>query len=415
MFGLPAQALGHLTSSGTIANLEALWVARELHPARRSCTPPTPTTRTGACARCSGSRRVRCRALPDGRVDLDAIEARGARRGGVGTVVLTAGTTGVGAVDEIHAALASRERYGVRLHVDAAYGGFFTLLARTGLVPEAPYRAIGGCDSVVVDPHKHGLQPYGCGAVLFADPAVGALLHARLALHVLHVGRAASRRDQPRVLARRARRPARCGSRSRRSRWCATTASARSSPPGRARPARSPTGCAPPSICDPAHAARSSTSSRTAPRRPSHVRGRRRGRSAMLHAGDGRPRRPGVPVDAAPRRRRVRRAASRRHGATRTRVRVLRSVLMKPEHEAGVDAAARAARGARRSGLTAPAVAPQALASLTATGLSTSTWPLQGTLRRLRARHHQPTSRATRPSSPTASQTSQESPRSTPT
>ena len=30
MFGLPEEALGHLTSSGTIANLEALWVAREL-------------------------------------------------------------------------------------------------------------------------------------------------------------------------------------------------------------------------------------------------------------------------------------------------------------------------------------------------------------------------------------------------
>jgi glutamate/tyrosine decarboxylase-like PLP-dependent enzyme len=28
-------------------------------------------------------------------------------------------------------------------------------------------------DSIVVDPHKHGLQPYGCGAVLFKDPAVG--------------------------------------------------------------------------------------------------------------------------------------------------------------------------------------------------------------------------------------------------
>jgi glutamate/tyrosine decarboxylase-like PLP-dependent enzyme len=26
---------------------------------------------------------------------------------------------------------------------------------------------------VVVDPHKHGLQPYGCGAVLFGDPSVG--------------------------------------------------------------------------------------------------------------------------------------------------------------------------------------------------------------------------------------------------
>lgn len=29
------------------------------------------------------------------------------------------------------------------------------------------------CDSIVVDPHKHGLQPYGCGAVLFRDPEVG--------------------------------------------------------------------------------------------------------------------------------------------------------------------------------------------------------------------------------------------------
>ena len=34
MFGLPDEALGHLTASGTIANLEALWVARELHPGK---------------------------------------------------------------------------------------------------------------------------------------------------------------------------------------------------------------------------------------------------------------------------------------------------------------------------------------------------------------------------------------------
>jgi glutamate/tyrosine decarboxylase-like PLP-dependent enzyme len=64
----------------------------------------------------------------------------------------------------------------VRVHIDAAYGGFFTLLAgadgRTGLDP-APWRAIAQCDSVVVDPHKHGLQPYGCGAILFSDPSVG--------------------------------------------------------------------------------------------------------------------------------------------------------------------------------------------------------------------------------------------------
>ena len=95
-------------------------------------------------------------------------------RGDVGTVVLTTGSTGLGAIDRVDEALALRERYGVRLHADGAYGGFFTLLARGDdpLVSPAPYAAIAQCDSVVVDPHKHGLQPYGCGAVLFADPAV---------------------------------------------------------------------------------------------------------------------------------------------------------------------------------------------------------------------------------------------------
>ncbi|MEU7531768.1 pyridoxal-dependent decarboxylase [Saccharothrix sp. NPDC042600] len=78
-------------------------------------------------------------------------------------------------VDPIHEVVRLARRYGVRVHVDAVYGGFFTLLTgredAAGL-PAEPWRAIADCDSVVVDPHKHGLQPYGCGAVLFADPAV---------------------------------------------------------------------------------------------------------------------------------------------------------------------------------------------------------------------------------------------------
>ena len=40
-------------------------------------------------------------------------------------------------------------------------------------VAAAPFAAVRRADSVVVDPHKHGLQPYGCGAVLFSDPTVG--------------------------------------------------------------------------------------------------------------------------------------------------------------------------------------------------------------------------------------------------
>ena len=30
----------------------------------------------------------------------------------------------------------------------------------------------------MIDPHKHGLQPYGCGCVLFRDPAVGRFYQA---------------------------------------------------------------------------------------------------------------------------------------------------------------------------------------------------------------------------------------------
>ena len=122
-----------------------------------------------------GLGRHRRRRDGAGRIDVAELDALLAGRQ-IGTVVATAGTTGLGAIDPVHEVLAVARRHGVRVHVDAAYGGFFALLAGAdgpaGLDP-APWRAIGGCDSVVVDPHKHGLQPYGCGAVLFADPDVG--------------------------------------------------------------------------------------------------------------------------------------------------------------------------------------------------------------------------------------------------
>jgi glutamate/tyrosine decarboxylase-like PLP-dependent enzyme len=174
MFGFSAPFLGHLTSSGTIANVEALWVARELHPGKRIVYGAGAHYTHGRMCGVLGVAGTSVAATADGRIDLDAVEAECAK-GDVGTVVLTLGSTGVGAIDRVEEALALRERYGVRLHIDAAYGGFFTLLAGADrpLVDPAPFRAVASCDSIVVDPHKHGLQPYGCGAVLFADPEVG--------------------------------------------------------------------------------------------------------------------------------------------------------------------------------------------------------------------------------------------------
>ncbi|MFD8087936.1 pyridoxal phosphate-dependent decarboxylase family protein [Kitasatospora sp. NPDC059722] len=177
MFALPAH-VGHLTSSGTIANLEALYVARQSHPGRAVAYSEQAHYTHSRMCHVLGVRGVAVAADGLGRMDAGALEAL-LRGGDVGTVVVTAGTTGLGAVDPVHEILPLARRYGARVHVDAAYGGFFALLAADpaqaaalGLDPR-PWRAVGGCDSVTVDPHKHGLQPYGCGAVLFADPAIG--------------------------------------------------------------------------------------------------------------------------------------------------------------------------------------------------------------------------------------------------
>jgi glutamate/tyrosine decarboxylase-like PLP-dependent enzyme len=174
MFGLDTH-LGHLTTSGTIANLEALYVARETHPGLGVAYGEEAHY---THARMCGVLGIEGTAVPAdaaGRMDPGALDEVLAR-GRIGTVVATAGTTGLGAIDPVHEVLAVARRHGARVHVDAAYGGFFTLLAdqpgEVGLDP-APWRAIADCDSVVVDPHKHGLQPYGCGAILFKDPEVG--------------------------------------------------------------------------------------------------------------------------------------------------------------------------------------------------------------------------------------------------
>jgi glutamate/tyrosine decarboxylase-like PLP-dependent enzyme len=174
MFGLPAH-LGHLTSSGTIANLEALYVARALHPGRGiAYSDQAHYTHARMCG-VLGMPGQAVASDEAGRMDPAALEDLLAG-GTIGTVVATAGTTGLGAIDPVHEIVAVARRHGVRVHVDAAYGGFFTLLAGAagrGCLEPAPWQAIAACDSVVIDPHKHGLQPYGCGAVLFADPAAG--------------------------------------------------------------------------------------------------------------------------------------------------------------------------------------------------------------------------------------------------
>jgi glutamate/tyrosine decarboxylase-like PLP-dependent enzyme len=177
MLGLPDTALGHLTGGGTVANLEALWVAREIHPDQALAVADNAHYTHGRMSDVLDIEVVEVPSDARGRIVLDGLD-RALTQNDVGTVVLTAGTTGLGAVDPIDEAIPLCEAHDVRVHVDAAYGGFFRLLTEEA-TPDLPgfpaerFRAIEDADSVAIDPHKHGLQPYGCGCILFRDPTVG--------------------------------------------------------------------------------------------------------------------------------------------------------------------------------------------------------------------------------------------------
>jgi tyrosine decarboxylase/aspartate 1-decarboxylase len=172
MFGW-SEYLGHLTSSGTFANLEALWVAGQSRPGRRIVGSEQAHYTHRRISAVLKLEYAEIAADNRGRMGMEALEAE-LRKGDVGTVVATLGTTAIGAVDPLDEILELRKQYGFRIHVDAAYGGYFTLISDVLDEPaRRAFAAIGQADSIVIDPHKHGLQPYGCGCVLFRDPAVG--------------------------------------------------------------------------------------------------------------------------------------------------------------------------------------------------------------------------------------------------
>ena len=188
MLGYPREAAGLFTSGGSMANLAALAAAR-------SAKAPANVIRDGAAAAGKrmcvyvsreghfsirkaagllglGEANVR-EVLTDPclRIDLADLERQVAQDLAAGhlpfCVVANAGTTGTGAFDPIGDLADFAHRYGLWLHVDAAYGGF------AALAPSARhfFERIAEADSVALDPHKWLFLPVGCGCVLYRDPA----------------------------------------------------------------------------------------------------------------------------------------------------------------------------------------------------------------------------------------------------
>ena len=183
LFGYrPEHIDGTLTSGGSEANLTGLLLALTARvPEHRvsgvrglRCRPLTYLSGQAhpswlKAARIAGLGIDTCRVVPsdaNGRLDPDALNCMIAADRAAGDLPLliaaTAGTTVAGMIDPIAEVAAVAERYGVWLHVDAAWGGAAMLLAEC----RPALDGIGRADSITFDPHKWLSVPMGCGMLL---------------------------------------------------------------------------------------------------------------------------------------------------------------------------------------------------------------------------------------------------------
>jgi L-2,4-diaminobutyrate decarboxylase len=153
LFGMDG---GHLVPGSTVANLTALWAARELRGVREVVASEAAHLSVPKAAALLG---LGFRTVPaDERQRLRASELGDLSRA---ALVLTAGTTVSGAVDPLSAAVGEA----AWRHVDAAWAGPLRLSERhAGLLD-----GIETADSVAVSAHKWLFQPKESALVLFAD------------------------------------------------------------------------------------------------------------------------------------------------------------------------------------------------------------------------------------------------------
>ena len=172
--GFPQTAGGLFVSGGSVANLTALAVAREVKLENRV---------EGATVYCSdqvhGSLRKALKVLgftpqqlqripvnADFEVDLEALTGQIAvdKESGLSPfcVIANAGTTNTGAVDPLDRLADLCDQQSLWLHVDGAYGAAAVLTQEGKTLLAGLERA----DSIAIDPHKWLFQPFEAGVVL---------------------------------------------------------------------------------------------------------------------------------------------------------------------------------------------------------------------------------------------------------
>ncbi|MBV9242458.1 MAG: amino acid decarboxylase [Acidobacteria bacterium] len=167
---------GNLTTSGSLANMIAIVVARDAKNIK-SADIPRSVIYLSKQTHHSVDKAIRVAGLGECQIryiDLDErykmrvddlrqkVEVDKAAGLNPFLVVGSAGTTDVGAIDRLVEIAEVATEHDLWYHIDAAYGGFFVLT-------DEGRQKLDGLelgDSVVIDPHKGLFLPYGLGVAL---------------------------------------------------------------------------------------------------------------------------------------------------------------------------------------------------------------------------------------------------------
>jgi aromatic-L-amino-acid/L-tryptophan decarboxylase len=185
LFGLPPQAGGCFVSGGSLANLSALAVARDLGGGRRAVL-------VGDSAHASVDNALKLLGLDAvvaptdrcGRLTSAAARLAAEGRDDIAAICAAGGSTNAGAIDDLDGLAVLAGELRSWLHVDAAYGGAAMLLPERRTL----FRGVERADSVTIDPHKWLFAPLGCGALLYRDPSKAVAVHRQAGpyLDILH-------------------------------------------------------------------------------------------------------------------------------------------------------------------------------------------------------------------------------------
>jgi len=179
MVDYPENALGNLTSGGSIANLSAIATARDFKGIKSRDVEKCVVYMTRQLHHCiqkslriAGMTECIVRYIPmDAKFRMHPMELNRQILADLEEnlipfmVFASAGTTDTGAIDPLQAIGEITQKHNIWYHIDAAYGGFFMLSEE--LKPAFTGTALS--DSMAIDPHKGLFLSYGIGAVLIKN------------------------------------------------------------------------------------------------------------------------------------------------------------------------------------------------------------------------------------------------------